>query len=1455
MNRYRIAIVALATVAVTAAAGVPALQAAPTCEINWTGGLGTLDWDSAGNWDLNRVPGSGDDVCIGDLAATDPVSSDGGATFATLQSQHHVRVHGGDFTIQDTGFDSSVPQLTLAGGELRGAGRIVVTGDMLWSAGNQRDTGTTEVRGHLAIDNPSTIWFAAHRRMETKGTAAWIGGGTFYVEQESVWTNSGTLLLNSESSMPLWNNGQPNMPRLHNTETGIVRKNAGTGTTSVAIGFDNDGLVEVTSGELRLASDDAQGSTGHFQGAVAVGSGSLSLSDGATFDGLSVAGGTLTVPAGATATGGDLAMSAGWVRGAGTVRVDGTFTWTGGDMADSGHTWVGPGGHVTINAPSTIRLHGGRRLTTDGTGEYLGGTFYGHDNAVWENGGVLDLRSENGSMGHWNDGLGTKAVLRNKSGGKIVRTAGTGTTSVDWWLDNDGDGDVTTGAVRFVAGSGPHVSTGRFGASGTGWFSLGGGTFLIGDGAGFERLKVDGGTVSVNAASTMAGGALEFTNGQLRGLGTIRANGLMRWTGGSMYDAGRTEVGPTGRLEVASPSSIWLGHQRVLRTDGTGEYTSGTWYFEQNALWENGGTFDARSENGSLGRWNIGHGDEPRIHNLLGGTLVRTAGSPGGSTRLDAELENDGRIEVSAGELRLTGGDYAESTGFFGGEGGWTSMVSGRLLAGDGAAFDGLKVDGGHFDVAAGARATGLDLHLAGGELGGDGTLQADGDVLWSGGSLRDQGTTRIGPEGHLRVDSPSSIWNGHRHTLRTDGTGEYVQGTWYFEQDALWENGGTFDARSESGSVGHWNIGFGDYPRMHNLAGGVITKSAGMGDTTIWLDTVNDGRLEPATGRVRFLGHDREPSNGHFGGTGTGHAVVAGGRFLAGEGATFGGGIELTGGQLDVAAGVTMTGTDLAINGGELGGPGTARATGTVTWTGGSMRDSGTTVIAPGGHLEIDHQTSIWLGYQRTLRTEGTGRWKSGTWYFEQESTWDNTGAFAANSESGGMGHWNIGFGGPSKLLNSGTLTKTAGTGTTHIGMPLTSTGNLLQETGELRISQVQGETSGRLGATLAGGSLTVKDGGSLDGTVVAGAQVKIADGVIADAKGVELRSGSLGGRGTIRVADELRWTGGQMVDDGHTDVPPQAKLTISGNVSAVGRYLFTHGSTDWTGGSVSVHSGATWQNTGTLHVELPTGQIDANPHGGAGRGRFVNTGTIDKATTGDTYVYGLENDGTVRIANGRIYAYELRQTPDGRIVAVLGSDANGLTTGRIHVSGDRARLGGILAAEVAAGHTPEAGDSHPAVEMSDWYGTLGTFQEVLVPALADGKTLKSTTGSGTITFSVEGPPAPRPLETAPPAPAAPVAEPAPEAAPPVATADGFVRLLPGGVATVALPEGATVQVLTRTKRATVRIDRKARRLRVKLRRDARGRRLKLRYRVIAADGTRSRITTLTVRIARARR
>ena len=162
-----VVILGLVLVVVLASAMVRALAVSGGCTtptITWVGNAnpGPDSWHTASNWkdnlNINRVPGTGDHVCISNADNTDSIifSAPGTTTsVASLESDEALTISGGTLDLTSTTEESKVSSLTLSGGTLTGAGKSNVNNLTLSS-------GTLSGAGNLTIP--------------AGGNATWSGG-------------------------------------------------------------------------------------------------------------------------------------------------------------------------------------------------------------------------------------------------------------------------------------------------------------------------------------------------------------------------------------------------------------------------------------------------------------------------------------------------------------------------------------------------------------------------------------------------------------------------------------------------------------------------------------------------------------------------------------------------------------------------------------------------------------------------------------------------------------------------------------------------------------------------------------------------------------------------------------------------------------------------------------------------------------------------------------------------------------------------------------------------------------------------------------------------------------------------------------------------------------------------------------------------------------------------------
>ena len=713
-----------------------------------------------------------------------------------------------------------------------------------------------------------------------------------------------------------------------------------------------------------------------------------------------------------TATGDDNASSFtdlrlnGALGGDAKVVVSGTLTWLGsmngsGTTVSTGHLQLEPGGYATAY------LGAGRTLRTEGTGTWASGYLSGGAGAVWQQAGSFDARGETGWM--YNADGNNAAQLLNT--GTITKTTGTGASYIGLAVDNDNSISPATGQIQLSNGTG---STGDFGAAegasiGVVSTGIGGQRLELMTGATFTRIVVSGGTLAAPAGQEPSGTDLQLGTGYIAGAGTIKVNGVMNWSdGGHMIESGTTLISATGSLNFApgAYNTAYLEQGRKLRNEGGGQWINGYLLAQDDALWEQAGTFDARGTTGYM-YWSDTSGTAPAlIHIVPGGKFIRTTA---GASRIDIPLDNDGETRVDEGVLEFHGGSAGQtSTGNFGGtgglDGGRTSLYGGTFSIGN-AAFSGVRIDSSaHVAVQSGANWSGTNMDLDGGYLEGAGTTTATGTLRWrEGGRMSGTGTTQVTGALDLEPGTYGTAYLDRGRTVRAAGTGAWKNGYLAAQDDSVFAVSGSFDARGETG-YWYWNTDAdpGERPKLHVESGGSVTKTVGDAESRIDLALENDGTTTAATGTIGFFGGGAGLSTGNLGGGSTTQigATLRGGDFPIGGGSFSGGRIE--GGRAVVADGAEWAGTDLVLNDGAIAGPGTTKATGTLFWRGGRMSDAGTTRVT--GELRIDagSYTTMYLDRGRTLRTEGTGSWRQGYLAAGDDATWVNSGSFDARSETG---------------------------------------------------------------------------------------------------------------------------------------------------------------------------------------------------------------------------------------------------------------------------------------------------------------------------------------------------------------------------------------------------------------------------------------------------------------------
>ena len=856
----------------------------------------------------------------------------------------------------------------------------------------------------------------------------------------ATWQGTGKLLINDGAEF-----------RNASGDSFLVANNADMDTTSQASGsFTNLGTFRKTSGGTsrinRTRFDN--------QGLVEVNSGTLDIAGGGTSSGdFSLAGGAVVQFGTNSPTLLYTLQNGTDFTGAGTARV------TGAVSIGTGHTATADNFELASGSVS-----GGGTLEINNQLNWMGGSFAGGTATVkasamlnlsgtaantLANAHTLDLYG----TGTW---IGTGALNVNGGSRITVRSGGSLDIQTDAIVDSPsfpaGMVDVlgilsksnSAGTSRFfrtlLNNSGTvHVSSGILQLAGGGQSS---GAFLVDGGATLE--------FAVGSVYTLAAGT------------TIRGDGPARVTGIVQIPSGANAL--ADRIDYVSGLIIGLGTLTIneeLNLPGSVNKTLDTLVVQNNGTTNWTGTGQLLLNNGA-GFNNAAVG---MFINEVDGTVDTTdfpqgtfnnAGSwikrnSAGTTRFfRTPFHNTGLVDIQTGTLRLeSAGTHSGSFQMAGGTS--VQFAAGLHTLNNGGQFGGsglLRLNGATAQVPAAAIVSMRHADLTAGALNVSGQLTVSGTFNWTGGSLAINDAGRLINSGtqtfHAGVSS--TVTHSGAATARFQNTGTFEKtaatGTTRFAAGAAFDNSGTTNVRS--GSTLQLSGGGTSTAPFHLDSGGVLLFDVSAYD---W----NAGTVIDGTGVARITG------------------------------------------PVNVAAGATVPVDRLQLFGGTLSQAGVVQVNTDFSWTAGTLA-TGTLRIQPGATATIAGPSSMTLN-GHTLANYGTLLWTGGGISASSSPTINNHlgGVFDISS--------NALLAGPGTLNNEGLLAKTAGAGTSLIGLATMNTGAVQSASGTLQFtggfSQMAGAT------TLAGGNLASSTamnffGGLLNGNGTVSGQVNNLGAVV---------------------------------------------------------------------------------------------------------------------------------------------------------------------------------------------------------------------------------------------------------------------------------------------------------------------------------------------------------------------
>ena len=601
-----------------------------------------------------------------------------------------------------------------------------------------------------------------------------------------------------------------------------------------------------------------------------------------------------------------------------------------------------------------------------------------------------------------------------------------------------------------------------------------------------------------------------------------------------------------------------------------------------------------------------------------------------------------------------------------------------------GANHASVLVDEGTLVISAGSLELGSVLEassvsaltMTGGALTGAGTLDVSGSLVWKEGEMEGSGVTVLNTGASGTVDAPGVELSERRFT--NEGTLTLTAGGIELAGGAVLSNTGTFylndnERACEECNRGGLEKGSGSASFTNT---GVVEKAKGAGGAAIGVDSENVGTIDGKTGTVVFAGGSNS-STFISGSVLEGAVSIEGASVTAGSFKASSGELDVAGGSLSITGGATATVGVLVMGGGRVQGAGMLKVSETLSWSAGTpesvMSGSGSTILEPGASGSITIPGGNDASFEeRALVNEGTLTLSTGHIALSEEARIENRGTLRVNSEATEAVKLTVG--GSGKLVNSGTLEKMAGAGSTQVVVPLESSGAVEGRKGQLVFSDggsstSTGEWAGSEGGSvaLAYGSFTLT-GSSWSGAVDLTGATVTAEGVqdhtghvsveagtltvtgatASTVSDLTLSDGALNGSGTLKITGALEWVseGAGMAGSGSTILEPGAtsRIEVKTPADLQKRSLVNHGTLTWASGALVLSEGAQLSNSSLFYANDngPSCSELCRRSGvdlGTGSGSFENTGSLIESAGSEAEVeVPFDNEGSVTAETGKL-------------------------------------------------------------------------------------------------------------------------------------------------------------------------------------------------------------------------
>ena len=395
-----------------------------------------------------------------------------------------------------------------------------------------------------------------------------------------------------------------------------------------------------------------------------------------------------------------------------------------------------------------------------------------------------------------------------------------------------------------------------------------------------------------------------------------------------------------------------------------------------------------------------------------------------------------------------------------------------------------LVISGGSLEVVNTLEVSsikGLALSLTG-TLTGSGEVDVTGSFSASEGQLKGSGSTVIksGASGSITSGSNFTIV---KRTLINEAslTVQYPNGGIVGKEGAKIVNRGTLTINGEGETKGLL-LESGSATLVNT---GTVQKTEGTGNTRIGWEVDNEKTFTATTGHLYFDGggvSGKENTGSWSAGSGAEILFFSGTYYLGStaslsgtvkvitatvsagkvegsaaslaieaEGCCLSGTMEITGPVASTLQNLTLKGTESTT----LSGSGEVDVTGSFVVSDGQMKGSGLTVIKPGASGSVESGPDLSMT-KRTLVNEGslTVKYSEGGVVGKEGATIINRGIFTLNGQGEAKGLFAESPTPTPVLVNTGTVQKTEGTGTTRIGWSFENLGTIHANTGKFEIT-----------------------------------------------------------------------------------------------------------------------------------------------------------------------------------------------------------------------------------------------------------------------------------------------------------------------------------------------------------------------------------------------------------------